>query len=188
MNLEKFLELQYKDKKNNLNYNSNNLIQIFNLLSISAIEISKIISNPEQGELSNKSGTTNSDGDETKNLDLKADSIIRQNLSSTDIKWYASEEEKDFVFLNKNGSFSICIDPLDGSSNIETNAPIGTIFGIFKSKKTPNETILQSGDNLLASGFFIYGPRVKLIFSVGNGTSIFQLSHSFLNQDTLEEL
>ena len=98
MNLEKFLELQYKDKKNNFNYNSNNLIQIFNLLSISAIEISKIISNPEQSELSNKSGSTNSDGDETKNLDLKADSIIRQNLSSTDIKWYASEEEKDFVF------------------------------------------------------------------------------------------
>ena len=178
MNLEKFLELQYKDKKNNFNYNSNNLIQIFNLLSISAIEISKIISNPEQSELSNKSGTTNSDGDETKNLDLKADSIIRQNLSSADIKWYASEEEKDFVFLNKNGSFSICVDPLDGSSNIETNAPIGTIFGIFKSKKTSNETILQSGDNLLASGFFIYGPRVKLIFSVGNGTSIFQLSQT----------
>ena len=178
MNLEKFLELQYKDKKNNFNYNSNNLIQIFNLLSISAIEISKIISNPEQSELSNKSGATNSDGDETKNLDLKADSIIRQNLSSADIKWYASEEEKDFVFLNKNGSFSICVDPLDGSSNIETNAPIGTVFGIFKSKKTPNETILQSGDNLLASGFFIYGPRVKLIFSVGNGTSIFQLSQT----------
>ena len=178
MKLEKFLELQYKDKKNNFNYNSNNLIQIFNLLSISAIEISKIISNPEQSELSNKSGATNSDGDETKNLDLKAESIIRQNLSSTDIKWYASEEEKDFVFLNKNGSFSICIDPLDGSSNIETNAPIGTIFGVFKSKKTPNETILQSGDNLLASGFFIYGPRVKLIFSVGNGTSIFQLNQT----------
>ena len=178
MNLEKFLELQYKDKKNNFNYNSNNLIQIFNLLSISAIEISKIISNPEHSELSNKSGFTNSDGDETKNLDLKADSIIRQNLSSTDIKWYASEEEQDFVFLNKNGNFSICIDPLDGSSNIETNAPIGTIFGIYKSKKNPNDTILQSGDNLLASGFFIYGPRVKLIFSVGNGTSIFQLSQT----------
>ena len=178
MNLEKFLELQYKDKKNNLNYNSNNLIQIFNLLSVSAIEISKIISDPEQSELSNKNGSTNSDGDETKNLDLKADSIIMQNLSSADIKWYASEEEKDFVFLNKNGSFSICVDPLDGSSNIETNAPIGTVFGIFKSKKTPNETILQSGDNLLASGFFIYGPRVKLIFSVGNGTSIFQLSQT----------
>ena len=156
----------------------NTLIQIFNLLSISAIEISKIISNPEQSELSNKSGSTNSDGDETKNLDLKADSIIRQNLSSADIKWYASEEEQDFVFLNKNGSFSICIDPLDGSSNIETNAPIGTIFGIYKSRINPNETILQSGDNLLASGFFIYGPRVKLIFSVGNGTSIFQLSQT----------
>ena len=144
MNLEKFLELQYKDKKNNFNYNSNNLIQIFNLLSISAIEISKIISNPEQSELSNKSGATNSDGDETKNLDLKANSIIRQNLLSADIKWYASEEEQDFVFLNKNGSFTISIDPLDGSSNIETNAPIGTIFGIYKSRTNPNETILQS--------------------------------------------
>ena len=47
--------------------------------------------------------------------------------------------------------------PLDGSSNIETNAPIGTIFGIYKSRINPNETILQSGDNLIASGFFIYG-------------------------------
>ena len=178
MNLEKFLELQYKEKKNNFNYNSNNLIQIFNLLSISAIEISKIISNPQQSDLSNKSGITNTDGDETKNLDLKADNIIRQKLSLTDIKWYASEEEKDFVFLNKNGSFSICIDPLDGSSNIETNAPIGTIFGIYKSRINPNETILQSGDNLIASGFFIYGPRLKLIFSIGNGTSVFQLNQS----------
>ena len=87
------------------------------------------------------------------------------------------QKKKRFCLLNKNGSFSICIDPLDGSSNIETNAPIGTIFGIYKSKN-PNETILQSGDNLLASGFFIYGPRVKLIFSVGNGTSIFQLSQT----------
>ena len=178
MNLEKFLALQYKEKKNNFNYNSNNLIQIFNLLSISAIEISKIISNPQQSDLSNKSGITNTDGDETKNLDLKADNIIRQKLSLTDIKWYASEEEKDFVFLNKNGSFSICIDPLDGSSNIETNAPIGTIFGIYKSRINPNETILQSGDNLIASGFFIYGPRLKLIFSIGNGTSVFQLNQS----------
>ena len=59
MNLEKFLAIQYKEKKNNFNYNSNNLIQIFNLLSISAIEISKIISNPQQSDLSNKSGITN---------------------------------------------------------------------------------------------------------------------------------
>ena len=65
MNLEKFLEIEYKNKKNNFNYNASNLIQIFNLLSISAIEISKIISNPEQSELSNKSGIINSDGDET---------------------------------------------------------------------------------------------------------------------------
>ena len=142
MNLEKFLELQYKNKKKNFNYDTNNLIQIFHLLSISAIEISKIISNPEQSELSNKSGATNSDGDETKNLDLKADSIIMQHLSSADIKWYASEEEQDFIILNKNGSFAICIDPLDGSSNIETNAPIGTIFGIYKSRINPNKTIV----------------------------------------------
>ena len=88
------------------------------------------------------------------------------------------EEEKDFVTLNKNGSFTICIDPLDGSSNIETNAPIGSIFGIYKSRINPNETILQSGDNLIASGFFIYGPRLKLIFSIGNGTSVFQLNQN----------
>ena len=112
--------------------------------------------------------------------EIKNNLLCKLNVDGLPIikKWYASEEEKDFVFLNKNGSFSICVDPLDGSSNIETNAPIGTIFGIYKSKKNPNETILQSGDNLIASGFFIYGPRVKLIFSVGNGTSIFQLSQT----------
>ena len=177
MNLVKFLELKFKNKKKIFYYKPSNMIEIFRLLSNSAIQISKIISNPENVNLSSEIGSKNTDGDQTKTLDLKADKILKHNLISSDIKWYASEEEKDVILLNNKGHFTICVDPLDGSSNIETNSPIGTIFGIYKSTSDSKETILQEGDNLVAAGFFIYGPRVTLIFSIGSGTSVFQLGH-----------
>ena len=145
----------------------------------SCIEISSIIKDYSSLELSLEINKLNKSNDKVKKLDNIANNIFLRNLQKIGtIKYICSEEEEYLIHHNRFGNFIVCFDPLDGSSNIETNAPIGTIFGIYKSKKNPNDTILQSGDNLLASGFFIYGPRVKLIFSVGNGTSIFQLSQT----------
>ena len=126
---------------------------------------------------------------EQKPLDVYADEVYLKAMTNSSVRLYASEEQPDVIDLGGEGDLALAIDPLDGSSNIETNAPIGTIFGIYKSKKNPNETILQSGDNLIASGFFIYGPRLKLIFSIGNGTSVFQLNQSdefVLIQETIK--
>ena len=88
----------------------------------------------------------------------------------------ASEEEEDILLLNDKGSFALCVDPLDGSSNIETNAPIGTIFGVYKANSNPLNSILQKGENLISSGFFIYGPRTIFVLTLGKGTIAFQLS------------
>ena len=103
---------------------------------------------------------------------------IRELIILNFIEWYASEEEEEILLLNEEGSFAICVDPLDGSSNIETNAPIGTIFGVYKANSNPLNSILQKGENLISSGFFIYGPRTIFVLTLGKGTIVFQLSDS----------
>ena len=164
MHLSKFLT-ENKNYNHVLNkYDYNSLSKVLLAISCSAIEISKIIYSPTNKDLGKIIGSQNSDGDFTKSLDLKADEIIKQKLKYNHVKWYASEEEEEILLLNEEGSFAICVDPLDGSSNIETNAPIGTIFGVYKANSNPLNSILQKGENLISSGFFIYGPRTIFVF------------------------
>ena len=178
MHLTKFLA-------ENKNYNHNlkkhdfyDLSKVILAISDAAIEISKLIYSPKSKDLGKITGRQNTDGDFTKSLDLKADEIIKQKLKNNYVKWYASEEEEEILLLNAEGSFAICVDPLDGSSNIETNAPIGTIFGVYKANSNPLNSILQKGENLISSGFFIYGPRTIFVLTLGKGTIVFQLSDS----------
>ena len=132
-------------------------------------------------DLSLHTGSSNSDGDITKKLDIEANSILQESMKDSSIKWFVSEEEKEAILINKSGQFCICVDPLDGSSNIETNAPIGTIFGIYNVKSNPKETILQKGEDLISSGFFVFGPRTMLILTFGHGVLVFQLSLSLIH-------
>ena len=176
MNLDEFLKIEKNDKKKKNISDFEKIVSIVKKLSIAATKISKIISNPESNDLSLHTGSLNNDGDITKKLDIKADSILQESMKDSSIKWFASEEEKEAILINKSGQFCICVDPLDGSSNIETNAPIGTIFGIYNVKSNPKETILQKGEDLISSGFFVFGPRTMLVLTFGHGVSVFQLS------------
>ena len=178
MHLSKFLTENKNYNHNSKKYDYNDLSKVISAISYSAIEISKIIYSPQSKDLGRVTGVQNSDGDFTKSLDLKADEIIKQKLKNNYVKWYASEEEEEILMLNDAGSFALCVDPLDGSSNIETNAPIGTIFGLYTANSNPLNSILQKGENLISSGFFIYGPRTIFVLTLGKGTVAFQLSDS----------
>ncbi|RUP07983.1 class 1 fructose-bisphosphatase [Hyphomicrobium sp.] len=119
----------------------------------------------------------NGAGDAQKKLDIIAHQIVLEALSEAPIAWLASEECEESVSINPGALFSIAIDPLDGSSNIETNAPIGTIFSILPSSPdgTAAATLLQPGSVQTAAGFLVYGPQCVLFLTFGHGTDMFTL-------------
>jgi fructose-1,6-bisphosphatase I len=100
---------------------------------------------------------------------------------------FASEEEENMIALkgthSKDGHYVVCIDPLDGSSNIDVNVSIGTIFSVYR-RVTPAGTeptladVLQPGNRLVASGYVIYGSSTMLVFSTGKGVNGFTLDNS----------
>ena len=121
-------------------------------------------------------GQANSDGDVQKDLDVHADDLFLAAARKAPVAWYASEELTDPVTMLKGGSLAIAIDPLDGSSNIDTNVSIGTIFSILPARADVETTFSQPGTAQLAAGFFIYGPQLALALTLGSGTRIFVFS------------
>ncbi|MGE0280596.1 MAG: class 1 fructose-bisphosphatase [Rhizobiaceae bacterium] len=125
-------------------------------------------------------GRTNADGDAQKDLDVFADDIFLDAMRHSPVALYASEELDQPVLLDKDAPLAIAIDPLDGSSNIETNVSIGTIFSILPALggvgDNPAATFFQPGNKQLAAGFFIYGPQLALVLSLGSGTHVFCFS------------
>lgn len=117
----------------------------------------------------------NSDGDGQKALDVMADEEFAEALKGTSVRWYASEEQEEVVGIDGDGAFALAIDPLDGSSNIDVNVSIGTLFSIFEAKDDPNESFLRPADEQIAVGYFIYGPQTALVITFGSGTLYFIL-------------
>ncbi len=118
---------------------------------------------------------SNTDGDVQKALDVKADIAFLAALSDTAVRWFASEERDQVEMLNPEGHLGLAIDPLDGSSNIDANVSIGTIFGIMPAEDDPDATFLRPGRDLLAAGYFIYGPQTALVATFGSGVHQFIL-------------
>ena len=118
-------------------------------------------------------GSANADGDDQKKLDVLADEMIASALANcVGVAAYLSEERDDAVTLHDGGDVIVASDPLDGSSNIDTNVSIGTIFSILPAAGGH----LQAGRNQLASGIFVYGPQTTLLVTFGNGVHAFQLA------------
>jgi len=104
---------------------------------------------------------------------------VIEALQEAPVAYLVSEELEDPLVMQRTAPLYVAIDPLDGSSNIETNAAVGTIFSIFPAVTDENTTVdagvLQPGVNQLAAGYCIYGPQTSLILTLGNGTHIFTL-------------
>ena len=151
--------------------------KVLTSLCSSAIDLSKEISLGDSGRNHKVLVGLNSDGDGQKQLDIIADDIFYKSLKAAGVGFYASEERETIETLNKGGDLGVAIDPLDGSSNIDCNVSIGTIFSVkeVKNKNHPEEDFFILGD-YLASGYFIYGPQTLLVFTVGDGILKFSLN------------
>lgn len=108
-------------------------------------------------------------GDTQKALDVQADEAFAAALSGTGVHWYASEEQEAVVEIDPDGTLALAIDPLDGSSNIDVNVSIGTIFSIFEASEDRNASFLRPATEQVAAGYFIYGPQTGLIVTFGEG-------------------
>ncbi|WP_367418543.1 class 1 fructose-bisphosphatase [Snodgrassella alvi] len=133
--------------------------------------------------------TGNIQGEEQKKLDVLSNRIMIDTLSSNPaIAGLASEEEDSFVTANSDGQFLVLFDPLDGSSNIDVNISIGTIFSVL-AKPTgalTTESFLQCGRQQLASGYVLYGPQTILVLTLKHGIAMFTLNEQNQFQLTQE--
>ena len=169
MDLKTFLER---------NYSIDSLNKVILGISTAAIKISNSIRNNNTYEGKNKIAH-NADGDKQKPLDIFADECILKSINNSSVAAYCSEEQDGMTNLDKNGKYLIFCDPLDGSSNIDNNISIGTIFSIltFKNGSIDN-SLKQNGKSQLCAGFFVYGPQTTLILSLGNGVHSFYYDHT----------
>ena len=117
---------------------------------------------------------TNSDGDSQKALDVIADQLFLQAAKVGGVRHYASEEQEGVVDLGA-GDWALAIDPLDGSSNIDTNVSVGTIFSVYSAAPSPEASFLRPVAEQIGAGYVIYGPQVALVCSFGVGVQRYVL-------------
>ena len=155
----------------------NEISSIIKSLANAAIKISTSIRNIKAEKIdSNNDKKINSDGDIQKPLDIISDEILISFLKKSPAAGYASEEQEGHIDFKNNNNFIVLADPLDGSSNIDVNVSIGTIFSIMSKNNLPLEkAFIQNGSHQKSSGFFVYGPQTTLFITVGVGTSLFAL-------------
>lgn len=133
-------------------------------------------------------GATNIQGEEQQKLDVIADKqFIHAFETGGEICGIASEENDDFVAFtsesSKMGKYVVLFDPLDGSSNIDVNVSIGTIFSIYRRKSEVGtlatlEDMLQRGNEQVAAGYVLYGSSTMLVYTTGRGVNGFTLDPS----------
>jgi fructose-1,6-bisphosphatase I len=134
------------------------------------------------GALAGALGATrkeNGAGDLQKELEVRANDMLVEGLRAVSVAALASEELAEPVELNPRGALLVAVDPLDGSSNIDTNVSVGTIFSVLKAptegSRCDADAFLQTGVRQVAAGYAIYGPQTAFVFTVGAGTHVFTL-------------
>uniref|UniRef100_A0A8C4NMF5 Fructose-1,6-bisphosphatase isozyme 2 n=2 Tax=Eptatretus burgeri TaxID=7764 RepID=A0A8C4NMF5_EPTBU len=126
-------------------------------------------------------GGTNVTGDQVKKLDVLSNDLVINMLRSSFTACLLVSEENEGILVveaEKRGKYVVCFDPLDGSSNIDCLASIGTIFAIYRKPDEGEPTIrdaLQPGRKLVAAGYALYGSATMLVLSTGNGVDCFML-------------
>ncbi|MCS6828819.1 MAG: class 1 fructose-bisphosphatase [Caldilinea sp.] len=134
-------------------------------------------------EILGSAGEENVQGEEVQRLDVFAQrTLYRLNDHTGRLAVMASEEVEDIIPIPERyptGQYVLVFDPLDGSSNIDVNVSIGTIFGVYRRKTQEGrgtlEDVLQPGRNLVAAGYILYGASTMMVYSTGQGVHGFTL-------------
>ena len=155
-------------------------------ISIAAKMVNREVNKAGLVDILGAAGTTNIQGEEVKKLDVFAnDTFINALKTSGECAGIASEENEDIIIISeegRNSPYVVAMDPLDGSSNIDVNVSIGTIFAIYKRKNAAAycelNDFMQPGTQQIAAGYVVYGSSTMLVYTTGNGVNGFTLDPS----------
>lgn len=172
------------------------LSAIFASLRLAAKVVHREINKAGLADITGAAGNENCQGEQQQKLDVYANEKFKTALAARGVVCgLASEEEDTYVRfedgINQESKYVVLIDPLDGSSNIDVNVSVGTIFSVFRrispvGEPVTDEDFLQPGREQVAAGYIIYGSSTMLVFSTGNGVhgftydpslGVFCLSH-----------
>ncbi|MEN5167984.1 class 1 fructose-bisphosphatase [Brevundimonas pondensis] len=157
------------------------LTQTLTVAAAACVEIRKIVSGGALVGALGASGAVNVQDEEQKKLDVISNDVLTDMLLACPAVAGVASEEMDTVqtATNAAGEYLVLFDPLDGSSNIDINAPVGTIVSVLKAPSaTPTEAdFLQSGRHQAAALYCLYGGQTMLVLTTGQGVAGFTLSH-----------
>ena len=175
------------ENQDSFKYTSGELSRLINSIRLAAKVVNHEVNKAGLVDIVGTVGDTNIQGEEQQKLDIYANDKFIQTLSNRNIVCgIASEEEDSFITINSQdennqNKYIVLIDPLDGSSNIDVNVSVGTIFSIYR-RVTPIgtpvklEDFLQKGSEQVAAGYVVYGTSTMLVYTTGDGVNGFTLN------------
>ena len=168
-------------------YSSGELSRLINSIRLAAKVVNHEVNKAGLVDIIGAAGETNIQGEEQQKLDVYANEKFIQTLTNREIVCgIASEENDEFITIqgqNKDhqNKYVVLMDPLDGSSNIDVNVSVGTIFSVYR-RVTPlgtpvtEEDFLQPGNQQVAAGYVVYGTSTMLVYTTGHGVNGFTLN------------
>ena len=168
-------------------YSSGELSRLINSIRLAAKVVNHEVNKAGLVDILGAAGDTNIQGEDQQKLDVYANEAFIKGLTNREIVCgIASEEEDDFITIKgrnerNDNKYVVLIDPLDGSSNIDVNVSVGTIFSIYTrvtASGTPAtiEDFLQPGNKQVAAGYIIYGTSTMIVYTTGHGVNGFTLN------------
>ena len=177
------------DKQEDFKYTTGELSRLLSSIRLASKIVNREVNKAGIADIIGRAGNTNVQGEEQQKLDVLANEIFITALSNREVVCgIASEENDNFIEIKsgENGYLSkyvVLIDPLDGSSNIDVNVSVGTIFSIYRRVTEPGtpvklEDFLQKGENQVAAGYIVYGSSTMIVYTTGHGVNGFTLDPS----------
>tara|TARA_B110000014_G_scaffold70993_1_gene48434 strand:+ start:42 stop:1073 length:1032 start_codon:yes stop_codon:yes gene_type:complete len=175
------------ENQNQFEYSTGELSRLLNAIRLASKAVNHEVNKAGLVDIIGSTNQINNSNEDQQKLDVFANQVFKRALINRQIVCgFASEEEDDFVVIssskkNSQNNYVILIDPLDGSSNIDTNASVGTIFSIYRrvssnDKPVTKSDFLQKGTNQVAAGYILYGTSTMLVYTTGFGVNGFTLN------------
>ena len=175
------------ENQNQFEYSTGELSKLLNAIRLAAKSVNHEVNKAGLVDILGVTNKTNSSNETQQKLDVFANEAFKNALINRNIICgFASEEEDSFIrVLDQNNkatnNYVVLVDPLDGSSNIDTNVSVGTIFSIYKRVTEKGTTVseidfLQKGGNQIAAGYILYGTSTMLVYTTGYGVNGFTLN------------
>ena len=174
------------NNQNSFKYSSGELSRLINSITLAANVVNHKLNKAGLVDIIGETGKTNVQDEKQQKLDVYANNKFRDTLINRNIICgYASEEDESFISVNSDdknnqNSYIVLIDPLDGSSNIDVNVSVGTIFSVYRRVSEIGNSVsiddfLQKGRNQVAAGYILYGTSTMLVYTTGDGVNGFTL-------------